>query len=183
MNRVASLFITHVLNTLDDTVISKKKIIHDLLMCIDEGIEVKGFQNIFIGIQSPLQKRYFDADDIAAFTAYQQHSTSKKAPELRRKELIQAVCKPLENFFYEKLSTHLADVTKVPLLAKVLAMRIELGDVEDNELIDELIRQVSKKADYDGGRGILMGDMNLHRMLKELVQKEAELGTAGALSQ
>ena len=88
---------------------------------------------------------------------------------------MQAVCKPLENFFYEKLSTHLADVTKVPLLAKVFAMRIELGNVEESELIDELIRQVSKKADYDGGRAILMGDMNLHRMLKDLVRVECEL--------
>lgn len=70
-NRVASLFITHILNNLDDTVISKKKILHDLLLSVDEGIEEKCFQNIFIGIHSPLQKRYFDADDIAAFTAYQ----------------------------------------------------------------------------------------------------------------
>ena len=42
-NRVASLFITHILNTLDDTVISKKKILHDLLMMVDEGIEIKHF--------------------------------------------------------------------------------------------------------------------------------------------
>ena len=40
-NRIASLFITHILNTLDDTVISKKKIIHDLLLNVDEGIEEK----------------------------------------------------------------------------------------------------------------------------------------------
>lgn len=66
-------------------------------------------------------------------------------------------------------------MTKVPLLAKVLAMRIEVGDVEDSELVDELIRQASKKADYDGGRAILMGEQNLHRMMKDLVRVEVEL--------
>ena len=139
-NRIAALFITHVLNTLDDTVISKKKILHDLLISVDEGIEARCFQSIFIGIAQPRSKRTFDAEDLAAFTALQEHSTSKKAADVRRQELMQAVCHPLENFFYEKLHYHLEDVTKVPLLKEVLAMRIELGGVPDSELHEELIR-------------------------------------------
>ena len=42
-NRIASQFIAHVLNNLDDTVISKKKIIHDLMLMIDEAIEEISF--------------------------------------------------------------------------------------------------------------------------------------------
>ena len=68
-NRIASQFIAHVLNNLDDTVISKKKIIHDLMLMIDEGVEEISFQKIFIAIQSPNTKRYFDEEEIQAFEA------------------------------------------------------------------------------------------------------------------
>jgi len=59
-NKIAHLFILHTLNTLDDTVISKKKILNDILLTIDDNIGDKCFQNIFLGICQPLSKRYFD---------------------------------------------------------------------------------------------------------------------------
>ena len=68
-NKVASLFIVHVLNTLDDTVISKKKILNDVLLTIDENANDKSFQNIFLGIFCPNSKRFFTDDDIKAFEA------------------------------------------------------------------------------------------------------------------
>jgi len=37
-NKVASLFLVHVLNSLDDTVISKKKIINDILLTLDDNV-------------------------------------------------------------------------------------------------------------------------------------------------
>jgi hypothetical protein len=43
VNKIASLFITHILNNLDDTVISKKKVINDLLLIIDENINDRCF--------------------------------------------------------------------------------------------------------------------------------------------
>ena len=39
VNKVASLFLVHVLNTLDDTVISKKKIINDILLTLDDHVD------------------------------------------------------------------------------------------------------------------------------------------------
>jgi len=42
-NKIAHLFLVHVLNSLDDTVISKKKIVNDLLLTIDENITDKSF--------------------------------------------------------------------------------------------------------------------------------------------
>ena len=36
-NKVAHLFILHVLNTLDDTVLSKKKLLQDILICVDDS--------------------------------------------------------------------------------------------------------------------------------------------------
>ena len=38
VNKVASLFLVHVLNSLDDTVISKKKIINDILLTLDDNV-------------------------------------------------------------------------------------------------------------------------------------------------
>jgi hypothetical protein len=58
-NKVAHLFILHILNNLDDTVMSKKKILNDILLTIDENVSDKCFQNIFIGIVAPNSKRFF----------------------------------------------------------------------------------------------------------------------------
>ena len=88
VNKIASLFIIHILNNLDDTVISKKKIINDLLLIIDDNINDKCFQNIFLGIYQPLSKRYFDQEEIEALQAYNDKSSSKKDPEQRRNELL-----------------------------------------------------------------------------------------------
>lgn len=55
------------------------------------------------------------------------------------------VTKPLENFFEEHMSIHLSDITKTPLLSKVFAARIELGDIKDSTAMDEMFRQIQKK--------------------------------------
>ena len=87
-NKIAHLFIIHILNNLDDTVISKKKILSDIMLTIDENINDKCFQSIYLGIINPKSKRFFSQEDIVAFEAHQEHSTSKKDGEVRRKELL-----------------------------------------------------------------------------------------------
>lgn len=42
-NKIAHLFLVHILNNLDDTVISKKKILSDIMLTIDENINDKAF--------------------------------------------------------------------------------------------------------------------------------------------
>lgn len=68
-NKVAHLFLVHVLNNLDDTVVSKKKILNDILITIDDNISDKCFTTIFMGIYAPNSKRYFQQDEIDAFGA------------------------------------------------------------------------------------------------------------------
>jgi len=68
-NKVAHLFLVHVLNNLDDTVVSKKKILNDILLTVDENISDKCFITIFLGIYAPNSKRYFQQDEIDAFEA------------------------------------------------------------------------------------------------------------------
>ena len=58
-NKIAHLFIIHVINTLDDTTLTKKKILMELLKNVDELITDKCYQQILTGIFTPKSKRYF----------------------------------------------------------------------------------------------------------------------------
>ena len=107
VNKIASLFLVHILNTLDDTVLSKKKLLNDILLTIDDNANDRVFQNIFLGIICPKSRRYFSPEDIEAFEALKEHSTSKKDEATRRIELIQSFIKPLEIFYEEKMQFYL----------------------------------------------------------------------------
>ena len=72
-----------------------------------------------MGIINPKSKRFFNPEDILAFEAHQEHSTSKKDAEVRRKELLYIITAPLEKFFEEKMQFYINDTSKNPLLAKV----------------------------------------------------------------
>lgn len=71
---------------------------------------------------------------------------------------------------------HLVNISKLPILAKVLAMRIELGNIKLSELFNELWRCIVKKSSYEEGKGplILLGHPDLHRILKDLVKLELD---------
>ena len=175
-NKVAHLFIVHIINNLDDTVISKKKIINDILLTVDENINDRCFQNIFLGIYAPKSRRFFGQEDVEAFEIYQEHTTSKKDPNVRRDELIKIVTKPLETFYEEHMLIYVMDITKNPLFIKVLQARIEIGEFKSSDAMDEMFRQVQKKETIDDQKGqILIGHPDIHRALKELVKFDSEL--------
>ena len=54
-NRIAHLFVIHVANTLDDTQLTKKKILHVALKLVDDHIDDKSFQNVLLSALAPLQ--------------------------------------------------------------------------------------------------------------------------------
>jgi hypothetical protein len=141
-NKIAHLFLIHVVNNLDDTVISKKKILQDVLLTQEENANDRSFQNIFIGIIHPKSKRFFTEDEIKAFDLLHDKTTSKKDDEQRRKELISIVTQPLEKFYEEHMQFYLMDVSKNPLLARVFEARIELGEIEGSDCFDEMFRQI-----------------------------------------
>lgn len=170
-NKIAHLFLVHVLNNLDDTVISKKKILSDVMVTIDENINDKCFQAVYLGIINPKAKRFFTEEDIIAFEAHQEHSSSKKDAAVRRMELLNIITPPLEKFFEEHMQFYLSDISKNLLLAKVFQARIEMGDIKNSDAIDEMFRQVQKKEQGQ----ILIGHQDIHRCLKELVKFDAEL--------
>ena len=145
-NKVAHLFILHILNTLDDTVLAKKKLLQDILVHVDDLYQDPNYQNVLIGIYEPQAKRYFKKEDFDAFNALKEHSTSKKDPEQRRTELIKIIQGPLEKFYEEKIGMLLNDVGNHPLFTATLKGRVELGSIEESDLVDEFIRQVQKKC-------------------------------------
>lgn len=100
-------------------------------------------------------------------------SSSKKDPEVRRKELLQVITKPLETFFEENMLYYLMDTEKNHLLAKTLASRIEIGGVGSSDAFDEMFRQIQKKQTIAGELQPLFGHPHLHRVLKELVKLDS----------
>lgn len=49
-NKISHLFIIHILNSLDDTTLSKKKILQELLKSVDELINDVYYQKIILGV-------------------------------------------------------------------------------------------------------------------------------------
>ena len=123
-----------------------------------------------------MNKALFAPEEVEAFTAFKELSTSKKPETQRRMEVLKMVLKPMEAFFEEHLSFYLMEINKNPLLKGLLKGIVEVGFGEEHQdLTDEMFRQLTKKAEYekDGSeKGILMGHPDLHRVLKDLVKQE-----------
>ena len=54
VNRIAHLFIIHVINNLDDTQLSKKKILNEAIIKIDDYLDDSSYQTVLISALSPL---------------------------------------------------------------------------------------------------------------------------------
>lgn len=99
-----------------------------------------------MGIFTPQNKTIFHPDEIEAFNAKKELSTSKKSDAQRRVEILKMILKPLETFFEEHLSFYLMEINKNPLLKGVLKAVVELGyNEEHQDLVDEMFRQLQKK--------------------------------------
>lgn len=53
-NKVAHLYLIHVANTLDDTQLTKKKLLHEVLKLVDDSITDKMYQNVLISVLLPM---------------------------------------------------------------------------------------------------------------------------------
>lgn len=127
-NKIGHLFVLHILNNLDDTQLSKKKIISELLKSVDELFNDKYYQQIIIGMLQPQSKRYFMPEEIDALEAYADKSTSKKSQQVRRQELIKGVLKPYATFLEENISYYVMEVNKNHVLRCLLQVVVECKD-------------------------------------------------------
>ena len=95
----------------------------------------------------------FRPDEIEAFEAYSQLSTSKKDENVRRQELMKIIMKPLESFFEEHLQYYLQEINKNLILKYLLRAIIECTNLiknynyklggcgeEHSDMIDEMLR-------------------------------------------
>ena len=60
VNRIAHLFIIHVINNLDDTQLTKKKILNEAVIKIDDYLDDSSYQAVLISALSPLQTEEVD---------------------------------------------------------------------------------------------------------------------------
>ncbi len=70
-------------------------------------------------------------EEIEAFSAFQDKSSSKKPEKIRREELLKVILKPLATFFEEHLQFYLEEINKNPLLKGVLKAIVEVGMTEE----------------------------------------------------
>jgi hypothetical protein len=130
-----------------------------------------------MGLFVPKSKAVFSAEEIDAFNAFADKSSSKKDDAVRRSEILKMIMKPMEQFFEEHLQFYLAEINKNPLLRGLLKAIVEVGYSEEHQdLTDEMFRQLQKKSQYGTSeeKGILLGHPDLHRVLKDLVKQERE---------
>lgn len=85
-NRVAYLFLVHMSNTLDDTVLTKKKLLTEVCKNIDEMISDKTYQNLLVGLLRGFDKKYFTLEERHAHETLQEHTSSKKGEDKIREE-------------------------------------------------------------------------------------------------
>lgn len=108
-NKNAHLFLIHVVNTLDDTQLTKKKLLHEALKVVDDKIGEKFYQTFIISSLLPMSKDQkvkntaVTPEEQEIFSTLQNLTTSKKDNAVRASELFKISQKPLEIFFEEKL--------------------------------------------------------------------------------
>lgn len=117
-NKIAHLFLIHVANTLDDTQLTKKKLLHESLKSVDDLIGDKGYQAFTVACLLPpsLKNPLLSKTDVDSLNFLSEHSTSKKDADIRANELFKIAQKPLEKFFEEKLTYYLQNIREQPIL-------------------------------------------------------------------
>ena len=105
LNKIAHLFLIHVANNLDDTQLTKKKVLHEVLLKIDENIEDFFYQNVLNGALSPLEEEqtqdstqsvykrntFITQDELSSMSLFLDKSASKKDRQIRGRELFKIV--------------------------------------------------------------------------------------------
>ena len=187
-NRIAHLFLIHVANNLDDTQLTKKKLMHDVMLKIDDNIDDNSFRNVLNSTLFPLEveksasdgqlqyKRnsYISGEELWSMSLLLKKSTSKKDRTVRAAELFKIVQKPLEMFFEERLSFYLLDTKPNSLLKNLFVGLASQGEAGQSDLVDEMVRQVQKPyEEAQGVKQLLLGHPVVHRMLKDMIKGEA----------
>jgi hypothetical protein len=108
-NKNAHLFLIHIANTLDDTQLTKKKLLHEALKVVDDQVGDKFYQTFVISALLPMAKDQqvkntaVTPEEQEIFATLQHWTSSKKDNAVRANELFKIAQKPLEIFFEEKL--------------------------------------------------------------------------------
>lgn len=116
-NKIAHLFLIHVANNMDDTQLTKKKLMHELLVKVDDLVDDFCYQDVISAALMPLEtersedgsveykpNQFLAIDDLKSMSLFLGKTTSKKDRRIRAAELFKIVQKPLESFFEERLS-------------------------------------------------------------------------------
>lgn len=181
-NKIAHLFLIHIITTLDDTQLTKKKILHEAMKLIDDQVADRQFQLVLLSALLPIEvlnKKFLTADETASMQLCKARSSSKKDNKIRWAELVKVVQKPLEIFFEEKLQYYLVEINQNTVLKSLCTAIVQNGSIGESDLMDELMRRVQQKTANDVNtpteKYMMIGHQDVHRLLKDLVTAECEV--------
>lgn len=138
VNPVSSLFLIHVLHTLDDTVTSRKAIMNELIQSYETGKENQTTLKLYVGLfqYSPTilkegsNQGMFYREELDAFAFNLEHSTSKKEHATRRVEILDMICGEVAKDVEENMGTILTERGN-PMLYEMMAYSIEQNSYEE----------------------------------------------------
>ena len=128
------MLLVRMVDVVDDTVLVRKSVLSPLLADIASTFSSKAASKIILAILAPHDSHYFDASDLDILKAAA--PSSKKDPELRRKQLLDFI-KPR---IMKHASAHALDMSISPTSSQVLGQMIKLWGSEAPELVESVAK-------------------------------------------
>ncbi|XP_022196090.2 protein penguin [Nilaparvata lugens] len=165
------LLLLAVFDAVDDTVLIKKALIPELLENIEAISADEIGRRVLLHLTAHWDQAYFHPEEINLLRQGCSGGTSKKDPEIKTKELLEAVIDPLLNFVAQNPAHFLASPSIAMLMLAIL--KAGQGDslTSAQKAVATLIADPDKKN--------LIEDPGLHIALKKLVQNDKNCHSAG----
>lgn len=160
------------LDTVDDTKITGKAILGEILTC-DEGLEEiisneRARKVLTFGLVGR-NKTYFHPDVIANLAKGDGHS--KKDPEVRRKEVAESIVEPLCQYIMANLETFLGENNLI-MFMKALFEGAPEGNAQVIKLLDQLAKKIAQPFTLGDGQN-LIESAGVHMFTKKILGKES----------
>jgi len=160
-----------VFSAVDDTKLVSKAIIGEMAEAMADITSTQYGRKVLMHLMAPRDTKYFHPDEIAMIKQGDDNEHSKKDPELRAKELREAVSAPLAKYFVEHLSDLIKDSKSTIFTTCVLNSLDSKAAKPVLELLAEEAARPFEAGEMDGN---LVESPAGHMMLKKVIAHDAK---------
>lgn len=162
-------------DVMDDTVLVKKIVLTELQKdLVDIALNEYG-RHIILYLVARRDSHYFSPNSVEYLRQGDSNSTSKKPADVREKELLEAIKKPLLEAITADAATWLSNSA----IAMVTLAALKVGSGEKLnaafESVAKFISKVDSKIQHGDAECSAVEHPGLHMMLKKLIQNDKEL--------